>query len=925
MNNLFTAKNAQMQRQNKINTDANTGFTWNTKTTQQNKNKHKNRALKSIIFTCYALGAVATTALQAQAQPNQSGSVTSQSARFNSLIGKFQNTPLEEGDRRYIRSNAFSPQGKEALRQYRIAVALMKSKPASDPWSWDVQSAIHGTFWTSLQTLKDGMIDQGYFNDPKTDLNLSSQEIRAAAKKRANKAFSNWNVIINNCNHWAQLWRAAKGENSEQTTPNISVVFQAWHRLYLSAFEKNVRQILIDEKAKPNSPYQKELASTKVESWALPYWDYRDPKTGSLPEEFAKQTTKTGQTNSLYEPLRSNTVNNGVSVQEIPLPNVDLTLLSAKQLPGKNPNSRNFSVGNFYNASVVLQQSQTSFASFNSLSELAPHAVGHDIIGGLADTQESKLELWLGMIELARKSNMPNFWSSDESPAELQKILKGKSLYEFAKDPNNREVFLSKIAPTAIPTVFGPNASIGPTLMGWVPTAARDPIFWLHHAYVDKMWSEYNSMRSGSFLDEGTLDNAGWNFTFWEPDSNGKPILRTYSTWMNATYLPKNKENITPNKVLRRAYYPTYTYDYIRPLDINFKAINDKPNKFLALLESPNISPTLSNITNQKGGSSLAKPLSDLAFVPINIEVPISAGTINQIGSNQSETDDIRTSIEINIENPMYSGENIGIMVGDIKFLESNAGAIRSYWDSWTEGAGLGGRDGNFTPNISLTLKGLGGESIKGDKATRLLGVMSMPRFNPLAMSNQKMNMKGHKMNTHYTTELTPAISDQFKIARGIAIKDSSRLGIMFLSSTPNSKENHNTYIKKISTSLHQNLKTNIPSDGFDGMQLITENPSLLNNEDAVADLETWYDNNRKNEPKPTFLNRALRMSYVYLASNPDLIKKYKDQPLESLNHYLTKGLREGRSLDSWTRSTMADLNIKLSIEDQAKAYVLSY
>ncbi len=880
--------------------------------------------LKSILIGSCAFNAATTAFFNTPAQAN---TAAIQAERFDSLVRKFQNIPLEEGDSRYVRYNAFSPQGKESIRQYQIAVALMKGKPASDPYSWAVQSGIHGTFWTTIQSLKGGMIAKGYFNNPETDKNLSPSQIRTAAEARADKAFESWDVVLNNCNHWAQLWSDAQGTNSNETTPSYSVVFQAWHRLYLSAFEKNVRQVLIDEKANPKSSYREDLATANVENWSLPYWDYRDPKTGSIPEEFAKPITKTGKPNALYEPIRSVIVNDGVSVQDIPLPSADLNL-SAKQLPGKSAASKGYSVGDYYNASVVLQQAQTSFATFNSMSELSPHAVGHDIIGGLADTPESKLKLWLAMVDLARSDNLPNFWNSDESPENLQSILQGKTLYDFAKEPKNRTVFINDVAPTAIPTVFGAKPSIGPTIIGWVPTAARDPVFWLHHAYVDKMWSEYNSMRTGSFLDEGTLDNAGWNFTFWEPGSNGKPVLRTFSTWKNATYLDNGQKNATPNKVLQRAYYPTYTYDYIQPTDINFNPVKAKPNKLLALLESPNLSPTLSKITNQTKGSLLEDPLSVLAFKPINIQMPIRAGVVDRIGSKQSETDDIRTSIEINIETPMYSSENIGVIVGDVKFLRDNASQIRAYWNSWTPSAGLGERDGDFVQGSGLSLKGLDGSLITGETAKGLLSRMSLARFNPKAMSGQQVAMKGHGMNTHYTTDLTLPIANQFEFANNKVIKDSSEIGIMLMTSTPKSRASESTFIKKISTSLHQNLKSTIPSNGFDSMQLLGENPSLLNNENAMEALQVWYENNKaktNTQEKPTYLNRALRLAYVYLASNPDLIKQYRYQPLLSLDHYLTIGMREGRSLDSWTRTPAADRNKKESIENQAKQFVLSY
>lgn len=882
----------------------------------------KKHFLKFAVITGCSISTVLPLTVFFPVYANTSVANDVQAKKFELLMRKFQDVPLEQGDPRFVRFNAFSREGKEAIRLYRIAVAIMKSKPASNPYSWDVQSGIHGTFWTSIEQLKQGMIKHGYFNDPSSDPNLSNSDIHADAQARAEKAFGSWEVLLNNCNHWAQLWSQAQGiHHHEGTTKNFSVVFQAWHRLYLSAFEKVVRQVLIDEKANPVSPYKAILAASNVDTWSLPYWDYRDPKTGSIPEEFRNPQTPSGQPNSLYEPVRSQIVNQGVSVQNIPLPDSDLGLLSSTLLPGKKPGA-GYTVGNYYNASVVLQQAQNLFASFNSLSELSPHAVGHDIIGGLADSQEGKLERWLAMVDLARRDGLSNFWRADESPENLQEILQGKSLYEFAKDPKNREIFIRKVAPSAIPTIFGSNPSIGPTLIGWVPTAARDPIFWLHHAYVDKLWSEYNTMRSGSFLDEGTLDDAGWNFTFWEPGQNGKPSLKSYSTWKNARFPGRPRNNISSNRVLMQAYYPTYTYDYIQPLDINYKPITSKSNKLLALLESANISPSLSKITDQSDDSQLKQPLSRLSFNAININSPLHAGVIKRI----AQADNIQVSIELNLKIPMHSSENIGIIVGDLVFLKENAEQIQLYWNSWKVGAGLGGRDGAFVPDERLSLKGLDGTKITGAAASKLLGKMSLARFNPLAMSNEQSGMARMAMNTHYTTDLTPVIVNQFEIANKAAMQDSSRIGIMLLTSNPGSKASQNTFISKISTTLHVSLNSDTLSDGFDPIQLLVEDPALVDNAYAMSDLEAWYNKNKSNfSEKPTYLGRALRLSYVYLASNPDLILKYRNQPLSAIEHYLTQGLREGRSLDGWTRSDVADLNSKETIEFQAKQYVLSY
>ena len=889
------------------------------------KRRKKNVFNYMLIASC-SVGATCGSGMIPGAYAKTNVNNTSQSQNFGALLRKYQDVPLEQGDKRFVRYNAYSPEGKEAIRLYRVAVALMKNKPASDPYSWDVQAGIHGTFWTTIQALKSGMVNKGFFNNNNSDRNLSASQVKAASEARAEEAFESWEVILNNCNHWAMLWAQAQGRNAAETTPNFSTVFQAWHRLYLSAFEKIVRKVLVDEKSNSNSIYRDVLSKSDVNKWALPYWDYRDPETGSIPEAFRKPVTQEGQPNSLYESIRSPMVNRGVSVQEIALPDADMALLSADELPGKSLGSQGYSVGDYYNASVVLQQAQSLFAAFNSLSELAPHAVGHDIIGALADTQESKLDLWLAMIDLARNDGLTNFWESDSSPKNLQEILKGESLYNFAKQKKNRRIFLEKVGPSAFPQVFGENSSVGPSIIGWVPTAARDPIFWLHHAYVDKLWSEYNTMRTGAFMDEETLAIAGWNFTFWEPGKNGKPELKTYSTWKNASYLGKTEQNITPSKVLSRAYYPSYTYDYIQPLDINYQPIKAKSNKLLALLESPNLAPSLSTLTNKSDNSPLKAPLSSLAFKSIDINTPITAGAIRRIGTDQAETNDIQTSIEINIETPMNSGENIGIIVGDVNFLKENSIEIRKYWESWKAGAGLGARDGSFITSGNLSLKGLDGRPISSKESTELLGKMSLARFNPLAMSSEHNVMHGRGMTTHYTSGITMPILNQFEIAEGRVINDASQIGVMFLTSSPDSMASQHTYIKKISTALHQNLKSNTPSDGLDAMQYISENPSVINNQEFISDIDGWFkENNSTLEEKPTYLGRALRLAYVYLASNPDLIGRYKHNPLAAIDQYLSQGLSEGRSLDSWTRSVAADRNSNKSIEDQARDYVLSY
>lgn len=56
--------------------------------------------------------------------------------------------------------------------------------------------------------------------------------------------------------------------------------------------------------------------------------------------------------------------------------------------------------------------------------------------------------------------------------------------------------------------------------MGSVPWAANDPIFWMHHSNIDRMWASWN--RNGGC----NPNDAGWlNKTFTFPDANGNAIV----------------------------------------------------------------------------------------------------------------------------------------------------------------------------------------------------------------------------------------------------------------------------------------------------------------------------------------------------------------------------------------------------------------
>lgn len=81
-------------------------------------------------------------------------------------------------------------------------------------------------------------------------------------------------------------------------------------------------------------------------------------------------------------------------------------------------------------------------------------------------------------------------------------------------------------------------------LMGWVPTAAFDPIFWTHHANIDRIWQKWTNSDNGQLVTLDMLKSADWDYVFF--DENGKKI--TYS----------------PEQIIEILYNMDYDYDDVK-------------------------------------------------------------------------------------------------------------------------------------------------------------------------------------------------------------------------------------------------------------------------------------------------------------------------------------------------------------------------
>lgn len=91
-------------------------------------------------------------------------------------------------------------------------------------------------------------------------------------------------------------------------------------------------------------------------------------------------------------------------------------------------------------------------------------------------------------------------------------------------------------------------------LMGWVPTAAFDPIFWTHHSNIDRLWQQWTNSQNGQPVTIEDLNSFKWNYVFF--DENGKKV----------TY--------TNEEIIKIIYDMDYDYDDTK---VKSKEFNSKP------------------------------------------------------------------------------------------------------------------------------------------------------------------------------------------------------------------------------------------------------------------------------------------------------------------------------------------------------------
>jgi hypothetical protein len=203
----------------------------------------------------------------------------------------------------YVRKDVSKPEAQADLAALNTGIGKMKELKCGDPTGWYYQGAIH---WVPDDRIDGSKLGEG---------NKLCPDYKGTKDTRKDA----WD----NCTH----------------TPNSELHFLVWHRLFIYYLEDIVR------------------AKSGKADFALPYWNYVDPKKGKLPALFIDKKS------NLYEEARNAVLTQGKPIEAYmykPGGHLDLTKLMTHK----------------------------TYKRFNETMDASPHGAMHGYIGGGVDNEK---------------------------------------------------------------------------------------------------------------------------------------------------------------------------------------------------------------------------------------------------------------------------------------------------------------------------------------------------------------------------------------------------------------------------------------------------------------------------------------------------------------------------------------------------------
>lgn len=111
-------------------------------------------------------------------------------------------------------------------------------------------------------------------------------------------------------------------------------------------------------------------------------------------------------------------------------------------------------------------------------------------------------------------------------------------------------------------------------LMGWVPTAGFDPVFWTHHSQIDRLWQQWSNSANGKAVTLEILKAHPWPYVFF--NENGVAVKYTPEQVIDIIYNLDYKFDDTDVRVpevnelqLVRTTAPLTEVRFMEPIMVN--------------------------------------------------------------------------------------------------------------------------------------------------------------------------------------------------------------------------------------------------------------------------------------------------------------------------------------------------------------------
>ncbi|RDL34449.1 Uncharacterized protein BP5553_07577 [Venustampulla echinocandica] len=270
-------------------------------------------------------------------------------------------------------------------------------------------------------------------------------------------------------------------------------LFPPWHRPYLLLYEQRLYEIMLE--LIPRTFAQQDIAAAThaAETWRLPYWDWamKKPDWHAPTDKF-----KLGPNVPYLLTVETVEVMTKTGVATVDNP------MWKFSVPASDPNKKTF--GNYGITEYSSRPFQLAKATSRHPSTLDPR--DPNFISAWVDGEKQNWDTITGELRGAQAVD------SNTLPEAVYRLFLEEYLLtwnEFSTDGFRRGQPAQSYS--SLEDIHG-NLHVftgGNGQMGSVPVAAFDPIFWLHHCNVDRLFAIYQDLYPSKYVEKFTIPGRG--------------------------------------------------------------------------------------------------------------------------------------------------------------------------------------------------------------------------------------------------------------------------------------------------------------------------------------------------------------------------------------------------------------------------------